>query len=321
MRKTNSTWVVQKYGGTSLGKLLDRITGEIIPSSLEHDRVAIVCSARSGTTKSTGTTKLLLEAISHATDPSLGSGERLDNAVSIIRDQHLEAVNSVVGDGSRYASGKPAKELELSIIDECERLRTFLHAAQTVGELPPRSQDRVLALGEKLACLITASSLEHRGFGAKVVLLEDIVEQAYPSDPNGPEAAYEELGPHFYDRISIKIGEKIQECGDRIPIVTGFFGAMPHSLLHSVGRGYSDFCAAMCAVGIGAREVQIWKEVDGIFTADPNKVLSARLLATVTCEEAAELTYFGSEVRGPDLLSSPVLPATSNCGDLTGFAL
>lgn len=221
MRKTNSTWVVQKYGGTSLGKLLDRITGEIIPSSLEHDRVAIVCSARSGTTKSTGTTKLLLEAISHATDPSLGSGERLDNAVSIIRDQHLEAVNSVVGDGSRYAGGKPAQELELSIIDECERLRTFLHAAQTVGELSPRSQDRVLALGEKLACLITASSLEHRGFGAKVVLLEDIVEQAYPSGPNGPEAAYEELGPHFYDRISIKIGQKIQECGDRIPIVTG----------------------------------------------------------------------------------------------------
>ena len=78
---------------------------------------------------------------------------------------------------------------------------------------------------------------------------------------------------------------------------------MPHSLLHSVGRGYSDFCAAMCAVGIGAREVQIWKEVDGIFTTDPRKVPSARLLATVTCEEAAELTYFGSEVR--ELLPSP----------------
>lgn len=91
----------------------------------------------------------------------------------------------------------------------------------------------------------------------------------------------------------------------------GFFGAMPHSLLHSVGRGYSDFCAAMCAVGIGAREVQIWKEVDGIFTTDPSKVPSARLLATVTCEEAAELTYFGSEVRDPGLLSFPVISATS----------
>ena len=71
---------------------------------------------------------------------------------------------------------------------------------------------------------------------------------------------------------------------------------MPESLLHGVGRGYSDVCAAMCAVGIGARELQIWKEVDGIFTADPSKVPSARLLATVTSEEAAELTYYGSEV-------------------------
>ena len=96
---------------------------------------------------------------------------------------------------------------------------------------------------------------------------------------------------------------------------------MPHSLLHSVGRGYSDFCAAMCAVGIGAREVQIWKEVDGIFTADPSKVLSARLLATVTCEEAAELTYFGSEVCIPDLCSSPALSISLICVDIPRYAV
>lgn len=71
---------------------------------------------------------------------------------------------------------------------------------------------------------------------------------------------------------------------------------MPCSLLQSVGRGYSDLCAAMCAAGVSASELQIWKEVDGIFTADPRKVPSARLLATVTLEEAAELTYYGSEV-------------------------
>ena len=70
---------------------------------------------------------------------------------------------------------------------------------------------------------------------------------------------------------------------------------MPGSLLKSVGRGYSDLCASMCAVGIYASEVQVWKEVDGIFTADPRKVPSARLLATVTLEEASELTYYGSE--------------------------
>ena len=79
--------------------------------------------------------------------------------------------------------------------------------------------------------------------------------------------------------------------------MVGFFGSMPYSLLQSVGHGYSDLCAAMCAVGVGARELQIWKEVDGIFTADPTKIPTARLLPTVTPEEVVELTYFGSEVR------------------------
>lgn len=72
---------------------------------------------------------------------------------------------------------------------------------------------------------------------------------------------------------------------------------MPESLINSVGRGYSDLCAALCAVSLDAQELQIWKEVDGCFTADPSKIPSARLLRTVTAEEAAELTYFGSEVR------------------------
>src|SRR6187402_113652 len=74
---------------------------------------------------------------------------------------------------------------------------------------------------------------------------------------------------------------------------------MPTSLLQSVGRGYSDLCAAMCAASVSASELQIWKEVDGIFTADPRKIPSARLLATVTLEEASELTYYGSEVSSP----------------------
>jgi aspartate kinase len=74
---------------------------------------------------------------------------------------------------------------------------------------------------------------------------------------------------------------------------------MPGSLIKSVSRGYSDLCAALCAVAVGADELQIWKEVDGIFTADPRKIKNARLLATVTTEEAAELTYYGSEVIHP----------------------
>lgn len=72
----------------------------------------------------------------------------------------------------------------------------------------------------------------------------------------------------------------------------GFFGLMPNTMLRSVGRGYSDLCAAMAAVSLLASELQIWKEVDGVFTADPKKIPSARLLATITLEEASELTCY-----------------------------
>jgi aspartate kinase len=79
----------------------------------------------------------------------------------------------------------------------------------------------------------------------------------------------------------------------------GFFGAMPGSLIKSVSRGYSDLCAALCAVALSAEKLQIWKEVDGIFTVDPRKIKAARLLAITTSEEASELTYYGSQVIHP----------------------
>jgi aspartate kinase len=82
-------------------------------------------------------------------------------------------------------------------------------------------------------------------------------------------------------------------------LCTGFFSPVPGSLLKQVGRGYTDLAAALLAAGLGATELQIWKEVDGIFTADPRKVLTARLLPVISPEEAAELTYYGSEVVHP----------------------
>ena len=80
---------------------------------------------------------------------------------------------------------------------------------------------------------------------------------------------------------------------------TGFFGPVPGSLLKQVGRGYTDLAAALLAAGLGATELQIWKEVDGIFTADPRKVPTARLIPVISPEESAELTYYGSEVVHP----------------------
>ena len=96
--------------------------------------------------------------------------------------------------------------------------------------------------------------------------------------------------------------------------VIGYFGSVPGGLLDQIGRGYTDLCAALVAIGVEAEELQVWKEVDGIFSADPSKVPTARLLSTITPTEAAELTFYGSEVSGfalDPLFSSWVIVGSS----------
>jgi aspartate kinase len=88
----------------------------------------------------------------------------------------------------------------------------------------------------------------------------------------------------------------------KVPVVTGFFGPLPKGMMETVGRGYTDLTSALIARGFGRErvaEVQIWKEVDGVFSSDPRKVESARVLASISPLEASELTYFGSEVIHP----------------------
>eukprot|EP01135_Chromosphaera_perkinsii_P009026 Nk52_evm44s1569 gene=Nk52_evmTU44s1569 len=84
-----------------------------------------------------------------------------------------------------------------------------------------------------------------------------------------------------------------------VPIVTGFFGYMNGGIMETIGRGYSDFTAALIACGFRAEELQVWKEVDGIFSSDPRKIKNAKLLERVTPGEAAELSFYGSEVIHP----------------------
>ncbi|KAF2633416.1 hypothetical protein BU25DRAFT_444171 [Macroventuria anomochaeta] len=164
--------------------------------------------------------------------------------------------------------------------------------------------DRVLAVGETLSCRTVLPRWKVRsctigGIPAKVVILDDVVQQSYSGDQRSLLQIYKAQPAEFLRGLTGAIQAKIKACDEKVPVVTGFFSAMPGDLIASVSRGYSDLCAALCAVAVGAEELQIWKEVDGIFTADPRKIKAARLLVTVTSEEAAEQTYYKSEVIHP----------------------
>ncbi|KAK2049516.1 aspartate kinase [Colletotrichum somersetense] len=302
-------WLVQKYGGASLGKLLETICTNIIPSHRRDHNLVVVCSALSGTVKAGGTTSLLLECAAHA-EAGLAAQAQLNRAVDAVRDGHVRLLERhlVNANGTRSDLCRDVFDVARdAVVRECESLRRFLLAAQIVGELSPRARDRVVSLGERLACRVVAALLRSKGLPAETVVLDDVVEAVFGGGGAADQkAASDGLGPCFYHLVADEIARRVRRaCGDGdgdgvvVPVVTGFFGLVPGSLLRSVGRGYSDLCAAMCAVGVKATELQIWKEEDGIFTADPRKVPSARLLPTVTPEEAAELTYCGSEVFHP----------------------
>ncbi|KAK2033176.1 aspartate kinase [Colletotrichum zoysiae] len=304
-------WLVQKYGGASLGKLLETICADIIPSHRRDHNLVVVCSALSGAAKAAGgTTGLLLECAAHA-EAGLPAQAQLNRAVDAVRDGHVRLLEGHLVNANGTRSDLCRDVLNAArdaVVGECEGLRRFLLAAQIVGELSPRARDRVVSLGERLACRLVAALLRSKGVPAETVVLDDVVEAVFGGAAAADQrAVFAGLGPCFYHLVADEIAKRVRRaCGEGdgdgafvVPVVTGFFGLVPGSLLRSVGRGYSDLCAAMCAVGVKAAELQIWKEVDGIFTADPRRVPSARLLPTVTPEEAAELTYCGSEVVHP----------------------
>jgi aspartate kinase len=179
--------------------------------------------------------------------------------------------------------------LKNHIDDECTLITRILEASQTLGEISPRSRDKVMSAGEKLSCRFIAALLQDQGVDSEYVDLSKVID--FETDGR--------LNQQFYDHVARNIANRLQACGSKIPVVTGYFGPVPGGLLEKVGRGYTDLCAALVAVGLGATELQVWKEVDGIFTADPRKVPTASLLPRISPAEASELTFYGSEVIHP----------------------
>ncbi|KAK7059910.1 Aspartate/glutamate/uridylate kinase [Favolaschia claudopus] len=325
----SSRWLVQKFGGTSVGRFAVNIARDIVPDYIGSNKVAIVCSARSESSKALGTTNLLLRAASETLRSSKNSSgtatpisaspvsERAGlgswsptsprsprgrqeapadhsdspppflDTVDLIREQHLKAARASVQDPGIL------DELEAEIEQDCEWLRTFLYASHLINEISPRGKDTIVGLGERLMCKIMTAVLRDQGVDAEFVSLENILDDLESHEED------DSLDQDFYDRLSMAVGERVKQCESRVPVVTGFFGPVPGSLLQQIGRGYTDLLAALLAVGLQASELQVWKDVDGIFTADPRKVPTARLISVISPAEAAELTYYGSEVIHP----------------------
>lgn len=269
--------------------------------------MVIVCSARSPGKKASGTTSRLLEVYSRlqqlaaatAISDERAQTELVESAQQIIQDicgEHLAAADDTIHDTTLRAA------LRGEIEAECGELAEYVAATKRFHlEVNARSKDRLASLGEKLSCRFMTYVLRDHQVAAEYVDLADVLHKGSSSPPgssgSGSNSRSGRLDAAFYHEAATVFGKKMAACEGRVPVVTGFFGNVPGSLMDGdVGRGYTDLCAALVAVGLHAEELQVWKEVDGIFTADPSKVPTARLIPSITPSEAAELTFYGSEV-------------------------
>ena len=271
---------VMKFGGTSMGdaECIGR-AAQIIARAAHDGSVVAVVSAMSGVTNR------LIEA---ARRSETGDESAATDIAGALSSQHAAAISALVKDPAR--SAQLGKEIE-RIINEAANL---CRGTALLRELTPRTLDAISSAGERLSARLLASSLSE--FGVDSVAL-DATELVVT---NGEHGQAEPLMRETRKRVAERLLPLIRE--GKVPVVTGFIGATPEGVLTTLGRGGSDYSATILGAALGAREIIIWTDVDGVLSADPRLVPEARLLREISYAEAAELAYFGAKVLHPKTL-------------------
>jgi aspartate kinase len=184
-----------------------------------------------------------------------------------------------------------------AIDQQCSTLLQLAESVAIIQEITPRLLDQFAACGERWSSLLLASALQERKLPAELCDASEIV-------ITGDEFTRAEP---LFEIISIRTDERLRPAlrEGKIIVTQGFIGATRAGVTTTLGRGGSDFSAAILGSALDAEEIQIWTDVDGFLSADPAIVPAARLIEVMTFNEAAELAYFGAKVLHP----STILPA------------
>ena len=185
----------------------------------------------------------------------------------------------------------------MTLHQEFDALDDLLRGIAAVGELTPRTNDLVLSFGERLSSRIIAEAFEEQGLqGAHVDARSCIV----------TDASYGKAVPQE-SAIEAKLAAIVLPLIDagKTPVLGGFIGATAEGITTTLGRGGSDYTAALVGGGMHAGAIEIWTDVNGIMTTDPRICPDALRVKTISFEEAAELAYFGAKVLHP----ATILPA------------
>lgn len=267
--------IVMKFGGTSVGsgERISRVAGLVAEAVNEGHQVVVVASAMSGVTDA------LVQAAQTAAE---GDAATFRRAKTDLLVRHLVSIDEAVGNGAGL------RDQITSSLDDFEQL---CHSIYVLGECTPRALDMVSSLGERFSSRIIAAVLVERDVPAEAVDAYDLV---VTDDRFGNANPLMDL---TRERTQARL-EPLLEAGT-VPVVTGFVGATESGVTTTLGRGGSDYTAAILGRCLNTDAVWIWTDVDGVMTADPRVVPEARTLTEISYAEAAELSYFGAKVLHP----------------------
>jgi aspartate kinase len=273
--------LVMKFGGTSTGseEALKRAADIVGEQASKWDRIVVVVSAMEGVTD------MLIEIGERAISRDRGSFE------SIINELHHKLISIA---GTVSTSQGPLLELIDARIAELTQICQHIQKSRDASQ---QELAQIAALGERINVHIFSAALRDRDLrsepidAADLIVTDDCYQSATPIKEITDNRINAGLSPLLAEGI--------------IPVVTGFIGSTISGETTTLGRGGSDYSAAILAEGIKADEIWIWTDVDGVMTADPGLISGARLIPEISYNEVFQLAYSGAEVVHP----KTILPA------------
>ena len=263
---------ILKFGGTSVATpaAIQRVV-DILRRTSEDGPVAVVVSAFGGVTNR------LLEA----TDLAAARDSAYREVWQELSERHGTAAQALAADAERVALGMLLEE-------RFEDLGDLLHGVFLLRESSPRTRDAILAYGERLSSEVVAAALRASGVPASAVDSRELVvtDDTFGRAQVDFDTTYPRIQGALVDR-------------EDLAVVTGFAGATAEGHTTTLGRGGSDYTAALLAAAVQAEAVELWTDVDGVLSADPRKVPEAFPQATLSYSELMELSHFGAKVVYP----------------------
>ena len=272
---------VLKFGGTSVGSVENiKKVIEIVKSSSENDQVAVVVSAVGGIT----------DKLMRASQKAIENDLNYKNDFNKLKEQHIEIMEGLL-------SGSTLTDTKDVILEKLSELERLLDGIFLINELSPKTTDKLLSFGELMSSLIIFEAMQEHGLNVQLKNSQNLI----VTDSNFTNALVQ------FEETNANITSYFEHNKKLVTILPGFISKSEDGEITTLGRGGSDYTAAILAAALEADALEIWTDVSGMFTTNPKLVKQAQPIKKLSYKEAIELSHFGAKVLYPPT----VLPVLS----------